>query len=282
MENIIKKERPGIQRRKDEHAARTITRIWDEQALEGNPYLAEHCRCRGYDLLELMEKRSLVDVLYLLLRGELPSRDQARLLETLMVAFINPGPRHPATRAAMNAGVGKTYPVHILPISLSVAGGDYLGGGEVAEAMLFLKKHLKADPAKIATDLLDNTTPPEKGDWHIAPGFGCRFGGTDPLPQEIAVKLAALPGNGRALQWGSAFADALKPHGMGWVSTGVCAAAFLDLGFVSRTGPGLFQLICAPGLLAHGLELATKTINAMPFIDEEHYVIEPEAKTQKT
>lgn len=142
-------EFPNVQDRKEEYTTRTLTRIWDEQASEQNPYLARSCRCRGYDLADLMEKRSFIDVLYLLLRGGLPTKDQAELLETLMIAFINPGPRHPATRAAMNAGVGKTYTAHILPIALSVLGGDHLGGNEVAEAMLFLKNHLKAEPGKL-------------------------------------------------------------------------------------------------------------------------------------
>ncbi len=277
----MKREHPRIEKRKEKYAERTVTRIWDEQASDQNPYLAEHCRCRGYDLLELMEKRSFVDVLYLLLRGELPTRNQAELLETLMVAFINPGPRHPATRAAMNAGVGKTDPSLILPISFSVLSGSYLGGNEVADAMLFLKKNLKADPAKLATDLLSKI-PQKEGDQHIAPGFGCRFGSTDPLPQAIAEKLTALPGSGKALQWGNTFANALRQQGHGWLNTGVCASVFLDLGFISRAGGGLFQIICGPGLLAHGIELSTKTITAMPFIDEEDYVLEPEAKKRKS
>ena len=61
---------------------------------------------------------------------------------------------------------------------------------------------------------------------------------------------------------------------MGWLSPGICAAVFLDLGFAPREGAGLFQLICAPGLLAHGLELADKPINSLPFLDEEKYIIE--------
>jgi citrate synthase len=65
---------------------------------------------------------------------------------------------------------------------------------------------------------------------------------------------------------------------MGWLSTGVAAAAFCDLGFHPRVGAGLYQLLCAPGLLAHGFELANKPITAMPFLDEEHYVIDQNAK----
>lgn len=131
----MSKSSQKVRKRDIKFAAKTVTRIWDEQPEEQNPYLAKHCRCHGYDLLELMQKCTFSEVMFLLFRGELPSKEQARLLDALLVAFINPGPRHPATRAAMNAGVSKTKAPHILPIALSVLGGRYLGGEEVEAAM---------------------------------------------------------------------------------------------------------------------------------------------------
>jgi citrate synthase len=253
---------------------RTATRIWYEAPSPENPYIAEACRCHGYDLLELIQQRSFVDVLYLLLRGELPLPEQSRLLEALMVALINPGPRHPATRAAMNAGIGKTSTAHILPISLSILGGCHLGGGEAEAAMRFLIKQAGKDPERVASELLHNA-PPSEGDWHIAPGFGSRFSGIDTVPQKIASVLKSMPGSGKALHWGWEFVDVLKAHGLGWLMPGVAAGVFVDLGFHPRAAAGLFQLASAPGLLAHSLDLAHKPITAMPFIDQEHYVIEP-------
>jgi citrate synthase len=61
---------------------------------------------------------------------------------------------------------------------------------------------------------------------------------------------------------------------MGWLTTGVAAAVFCDLGFQPKIGGALFQLLGAPGLAAHGLELANKPITAMPYISDENYVIE--------
>ena len=268
------KPKSVVQRRDLTFASRVATEIWDEQPSSQNPYHAERCRCRGYDLFELMEKRSFVDMLYLLLLGELPTKNQARLLETLMIAFINPGPRHPAARAAVYAGCGRTLTTHILPISLAVLSGEHLGAAEVTAAMRFIKQHRKTAPRQVADDLLQRFTPPKEGDRRIAPGFGSRFNGIDPLSQSIAQRLKQLPGCGRAFQWGDVFSDLVGPQGMGWLSPGICAAVFLDLGFAPRAGAGLFQLICAPGLLAHGLELADKPINSIPFLDEEHYIIE--------
>ncbi len=267
-------KKPEVKRRKIAFAERISTRIWQEEPASHNPYLAEHCRCHGYDLLELMAHCRFSEVLFLLLKGELPSEDELQLLEALMVALINPGPRHPATRAAMNAGVGKTYPQHILPIALSILGGEHLGGSEVERSMRFLAKHLGKDPEGVLEDTLKKAVRPKEGDWHIVPGFGSRFGGIDPMPQKIARHLVDLPGGGRALAWGDALAKALHPHDMGWLTTGVAAAAFVDLGFLPRMGSGLFQIICAPGLLAHGLEMAPRPITAMPFLDDERYVIE--------
>lgn len=266
-----------VRKRDMTFASRTQTKIWQEIPSEGNPYLAEQCRCHGYDILELAQKRSFVDVLFLLFQGELPTPEQASLLEILLVAMINPGPRHPATRAAMNAAVSKTHTQHLLPIGLSVLGGAHLGGAEVQASMRFLAANLARQPAEVAAECLV-VPPPVEGDCHPAPGFGSRFGGVDPMPRQTATLLAALPGAGRAVTWGEGFAEVLAPHGMGWVASGVAAAVFCDLGFHHRVGAGLYQLICAPGILAHGLELANKPITAMPFLDEEHYVVAPEAR----
>ncbi len=263
-----------VRRRKVTYASRVATKIWEEQPSPQNPYLAMRCRCRGYDHFDLMEKRSFVDMLYLLFLGELPTKEHADLLEALMIAFINPGPRHPASRAAIYSGAGRTRTSHILPVALSIMSGDHLGGAEVTAAMRFIKKHQKIAPQAVAEELLEKWTPPEKGDRRIAPGFGSRFNGIDPLSEAIAKRLNRLPGCGSCFHWSDTFSGLISKHGMGWLSPGICGAVLLDLGFPPRAGAGLYQLICAPGLLAHGLELADKPINSIPFLDEEHYIIE--------
>jgi citrate synthase len=267
-------KRPEVRLRGTRFAERITTRIWYEQPSPTNPYIAERCFCHGYDLLDLVRGRSFADVLYLLLRGELPEPEAARLLEAVLIALMNPGPRHPATRAAMLAGIGKTDPVHILPIALMVLGGE-TGATEVAASMHFIRRHGREAPAQVADRLLADGERPAEGDWRIAPGFGTHFGSIDSIPQLLARSLIELPASGGALRWGQAFCDHLSRDGVGWLATGVAAAAFLDLGFHPRIGAVLFQLASAPGLLAHGLELANKPITAMPFMDQEHYVIEP-------
>ncbi len=263
-----------ITSRNQTFSQRPVTRIWEEWPSEDNPYVAASVRCQGYDLLELMEKRSFVDVLFLLFRAELPNADQSQMLERLMIGLINPGPRHPATRAAMHAGVGKTNPAHILPISLSIMGGTHLGAGCVEDAMRFLRQAGKRDPQSVCDELLREQQRPAQGDWHPVAGFGSRFGSVDEIPGKLADHLSRLQGAGKALLWGCAFAKALRAHGMGWLFPGVAAAVLADLGFQPRAGAGIFQYLQAPGLLAHGLEMVNKPLTALPFPSDDNYFIE--------
>lgn len=265
-----------VRNRNEVFAERTGSKIWCEQPSTDNSFIAKSALCHGYDIYELMAKRSFVDVFYLLFRGELPSPAQANLLQQLMIALINPGPRHPATRAAMNAGVGKTHTVHILPIASSVLGGDYLGGGEVEEAMRFIaaQQHLSLEECCRQVVTQYSLDALSANDYPLLPGFGCFYGGIDLFAQEVAERLAALPAAGESLHWGQQFAAALAVHNAGWRITGVAAVVLADLGFSPRSGAALFQLLGAPGLLAHGLEMAGKPIFAMPFVSDENYVVE--------
>ena len=268
------KQASKVRRRKEQFVQKTSTRIWKEIPCSENPYVTERCLCHGYDLQNLMRQRSYVDMIYLLIRGELPTLDQSKLLETLMIGLCNPGPRHPATRAAMNAGVAQTDTAHILPIALLIMGGGYLGGSEVQAAMRFIRRHIRSNPEVVVNNLMEDDNHPNDGDYHIAPGFGTHFGDVDIMPQRVVDILLKLNGAGKFLNWGSYFSAQLNKHRYGWLMPGVAAATFLELGFHPRTGAGLFQLLCGPGLLAHGLELANKPITAMPFVEDQNYLID--------
>jgi citrate synthase len=264
-----------VERRADRFAERAATRIWHEEPAADNPYVAAAARCHGYELSQLMQRCSYPQVLFLLMRGELPDARQAQLLERLMIGLINPGPRHPATRAAMNAAIGKTDASHVLPIALTVLGGEHLGAAEVEPSMRFLRKAADRPPQQVAAELMaqygDQHGDP---DCHLVPGFGRRFGSVDVLAAKIADELVATAGEGSMLAWGRDFSSQLHEQHMGWLATGVAAAAFCDLGIMPRAAAGLFQLICAPGLLAHGVELANKPVTALPWITDENYIVE--------
>jgi citrate synthase len=264
-----------VNKRDERHADKIATKIWYEKPSENNPYLASDSYLHGYDLLQLMRKRSYPDLIFLLFKGSLPSAREAELLNRLMVVLINPGPRHPATRAAMVAGAGKTDPVHIMPIAAAVMGGQHLGAGEVGEAMRFLARNKKYEPDELLVQLgVDDFSGNIEEDSHIAPGFGRRFGGIDQLVEKQVAALSELGEFGPCLGWGTRFAKALEPYQMGWLTTGMAAACLLDLGFHARVGGILYQLFTMPGMLAHGAEMIGKPHTVIPFVADENYVIE--------
>ncbi len=268
MQAETKRQHRAVESRHAPFVERTVTEIWLEKPTEDNPYVASHLYCHGYDLIQLIQERSFVDVLFLLFMGELPNPQQRQLLEATMVALINPGPRHPATQAAMNAAVGKTNPLHILPIGTAVLGGQYSGAGCIEETMHFFNAHSLSDPDTRLQNFMQSEQP-EK-----TPGFGKHYGSADPVAAAIATHLASLDAAGNALAWGESFAKKLQPWGQGWLMTGIAAAVFADLNIPPHLGGPLYQLMSAPGLLAHSAELIKKPITSMPFVTDDHYHIE--------
>jgi citrate synthase len=73
--------------------------------------------------------------MFLLFRGEAPTREQARLLEGLAIALANPGPRDAAVHAAMCGGVGGSTSASCLMAALAVGAGASGGAREVRLVM---------------------------------------------------------------------------------------------------------------------------------------------------
>ena len=267
-------KRVKVESRNEAFTEKTATKIWQETPSDDNPYNAKSARCYGYDLFELMEKRSFIDVLYLLFRGELPNRDQAKLLEILMTALISPGPRHPATRAAMVTGVGKSHPVHILPISSAILGGEYLGAGEIEASMKFIRKNKKKSPENVMQELNLADKNLENQKEKFTPGFGSKNGSCDQITNNLANIIEKNAKVGDFFIWSKEFVQRLSQYDMGWLPTGLAAAILSDLGFQPRAATVFFQYLGAPGLIAHGVELSNKPITAMPYVKDSNYVIE--------
>lgn len=264
-----------VEIRNDTYAEKPSTKIWKEIACESNPYICKTALCRGYDLFDIAQKKSFSDSLFLLLIGELPSPEHSELLEKMMILFMSPGPRSYPVRAAMKVGSGRTAVEGILPAALAVAGGAHLGSAEVGEAVKFFRTSLVRTPQEVYEQYLEEIELHDgKSDLHILPGFGARFGSIDTLVKNKADLLCSLDGAGRACAWSREFSDLLEKHKLGLLETGLFAALAFDLGFEYRLANCLFQLLSAPGMLAHGVEVSRQPVTDMPFVSEGNYVIE--------
>lgn len=270
----MRKKHLKTEKRKEEFSLKIPTRICKEIPDKNNPYVAKTVRYHGYEHSDVLNNCSFIETFFLLFYGELPKREQAEILEKLMVSLINLGPRHPATRAAMYSSVSKTNAGNVLPIGLSILSGSVNGAGEVESSMRFIRKNLKNNPQKVAETLKTKLLKNRKEDLIIAPGFGQYFQAADPIVSCAVELMLSLDGAGEALQWGHDFSESIADFNMGWLRTGLAAAVFCDIGFQPRAGTGLYQLIVAPGILAHALEVSNKSLNSMPFPGDENYVFE--------
>ena len=260
------------------YANKAQTSIYLEQACEQNPYIASSNFLHGYDVVELIQKKSFVSVLLLLFTGELPAQHNVQLLERLMIALLNLGPRHPAVKASMVAGVSKANVEHLLPIGLSVLGGAANGAKEVEQAMLFIQKYSHQAVNEVHQELGIERLDNDHGEMHVCPGFGSHYGGIDVFALKIASTIIADNADieqYKYISWAQTFAQSLAQYDMGWLKTGIAAAVFCELGIGARESVGLFQLICAPGIFAHGVEQTHKPITAIPMLSDEQHIYKP-------
>lgn len=239
------------------------TSICLEQPLPDNPYVAERRYISGYNVADLWRNCHYCDGLLLLLTGELPSQPQRRLLEMLLVGLLDPGPRHPAVRAAMLAGVSKSGPEHLLPLGLLTGSGQRGGALEVESAWAFIKSHLQNDPAALAALCLAEA--------QSTPGFGSSFGAVEPIWQQLAEDLVAVMPEQPVLNWCRDFCRVLHGQNQGWLLPGLIAAVGLTLGLDACKCLGLWQLALAPAVMAHGMEQTHKPISSNALLRDDQY-----------
>ncbi|RCV47981.1 citryl-CoA lyase [Marinitenerispora sediminis] len=215
---------------------------------------------RGYPIERLIGEASFVDVVWLLLRGELPEPEQARLLEAALLASVDHGPQAPsiaAARMAATCGVGLNNAV---ASGINLLGDVHGGAGQQCMEVLagIRDRHAAGeDLAEVVADVLAEY----RSAGRYVPGFGHRFHPRDPrrdpllgLVAEAAragivagEHLAAAEELERALASGRA-----RPVPMN--IDGATAVVYAELGFPPELGRGLFVLARSVGVLAHAWE----------------------------
>ncbi|MDQ3247908.1 MAG: citryl-CoA lyase [Chloroflexota bacterium] len=214
---------------------------------------ADRILVRGYNLIDLAATRSFGDVVYLLLKGQLPSRAEGRLIEAMLVVMAEHSINAPSTQAARTvAGCGS-------PMQSAIAAGvsaigDFHGGAGEACARLLQETLVATDAQANVDELAHHLVQDFRRRNQRLPGFGHRFHDPDPRAVFLLQLAEALGLAGRHVKLAQALVDAL--HAQGGRSLplnvdGALAALISDLGFHWRLGKGVFILARTAGLLAH-------------------------------
>ncbi len=216
---------------------------------------------RGYEIQDLIGKISFPDMIWLMTRGDMPTVEQARLLEAALVASVDHGPHAPSIAIASMAatcGIGLN---NAMASAINVLGDTHGGAGQDCMALYELvRSKIDAGMAlEAAADEALAETVAANG--KIIPGFGHRFHPIDPRAAPLLgmVEAAAAKGEvgggyvaiGREVEAGIKRRTG-KPIPMN--IDGATAVIFCELGFAPPMGRGLFILSRSVGILAHAWE----------------------------
>lgn len=234
-----------------------VTRWWRTGISDIEPGVI---RLRGYPIEELIGQVDLAEMAWLLLRGDLPTRAQSRLLQMALVAAVDHGPQAPsiaAARMAASCGVGLNNAV---ATGVNLLGDVHGGAGQQCLTWLVdIADRVDAagpDCADVVADRLREV----RARGERVPGFGHRFHPRDPRRDPLVAAVrdhVAEFGGGRYLRVALEIERQLSSDPSRQVPMnidGATAVVYAELGFAPELARGLFLLSRSVGILAHSWE----------------------------
>lgn len=215
---------------------------------------------RGHPIEELIGHVSLPQMIWLMTRGDLPSAEQAALLEAALVAGVDHGPQAPsiaAARMTATCGVGLN---NAMANGVNMLGDVHGGAGEQCAALYYdIAARLQSGaPLEEAVSAVLDAWRAEHG--KIVSGFGHRF--HKPVDPRAPRLMALVRDSARAGVVSGRFADIgetvqaqlsrTRPIAMN--IDGATAVIFCELGFPAPLSRGLFCLSRSVGILSHAWE----------------------------
>lgn len=95
---------------------------------------------RGYDLIEMIGKKSFGDLIYLLFSGDLPRGNEGKMIEAILVSSCEHGLATPSTNAARSVASGGV-PLQAA-VAAGIAGLGDFHGGAIEQCAKMLQDHV--------------------------------------------------------------------------------------------------------------------------------------------
>lgn len=231
---------------------------WQTGIIEMRPGVI---RLRGYEIQDLIGRVSFPAMIWLMLRGELPSEEQAALLGIALGAAVDHGPQAPSiaiARMAITCGVAINS---AMASAVNVLGDVHGGAGE--QALSFygdIAAELDAGMplADAVSARLDRFLAGENG---YVPGLGHRFHPVDPRAPRLIELTRDFAARGIVSGRFADIAEAIeaevarrKGKKIPLNIDGATAVIYGELGFPPPLTRGLFVLSRSVGILAHAWE----------------------------
>jgi len=216
---------------------------------------------RGYPIQELIGNVTYAQMLYLLLCGELLPVKKAALLESVLVAGADHGPRAPSIAAARMAATCGVSFNSCIATGINLLGDAHGGAGEQAMKLFYdtaaLLDHAGNDLRSVVEAQVDRIQ--EEGS--KLPGFGHQLHDDDPRVRRLGQLARTMVDegeiSGKYLQIADEYLSCLiekKKRQMTMNIDGISAAIQCELAIPSESAKGIFALSRGLGILAHAFE----------------------------
>jgi len=234
------------------------TQWWSTEIIDMKPGVI---RFRGFPIEQLIGAISFPQMIWLMLRGDMPSAAQASLLEAALVSAVDHGPQAPSiaiSRMAVTCGL----PLNgAMASAINVLDDIHGGAGEQCMEMYAdIDRHMQ-EGNEIAQAVSAGLDAFIAARGKVISGFGHRFHPIDPRSPRLLglVDEARAEGTvaghfadiGRAVE---AELERRKGRRIPMNIDGATAVIYSELGFSPALGRGLFILSRSVGILAHAWE----------------------------
>jgi citrate synthase len=233
---------------------------------------------RGYLQEDLIEKISFSEMIHLLIKGKLPSKNEAKMLGAVLVSFCDHGVTPPSTQAArLMASTGS-------PLHACIAGGLLAFGknhaGAIEKAMKIFQEGIKLSQDninEIAEQIVNYFLNNNKKIF----GFGHRYHNEDPRAPKLMELARKHNCFGKHSELAVAIEELLfEKKRIRMNIDGANGAILSDMGFDWSIGSGIFMIGRLPGILTHVNEEKTRESAFRKFFEiEEIYY---DGKSDKT
>ncbi|MEJ7761306.1 MAG: citryl-CoA lyase [Thermomicrobiales bacterium] len=217
----------------------------------------DYIRVRGYDIVDLIQRCTFAEMLFLLHRSRLPTPGESRLIDAMLVACVDHGPGSPSALAARVVASGnRRAPEAAVAAGMLAIGDAHGGAGEACAALLsegitWAKRDSQSFLAAAAWLVERAVTQRVR-----LPGFGHRTHAEDP---RSTVLFAMAREHGVAGE-GLAMAEAVHQEASRRIRPlpinvdGAMGAILLDLGFSPVAARFFFLVSRVAGLTAQVAE----------------------------